>query len=358
MNRIVLYISFLLLPVFSWAQDEDTETSGSCGTSLTWELDGTTIYIRGKGEMSNFTTRYMGDKEILDEEDQTAQLTEKQKAKLRKKLLKAKAKARKAGYTEDDDMNHLIPWYPFNKLVTRIVVEEGVTTIGDNAFKGFKELCRVELPSSITMVGREAFYWCVKLDSISLPNATIIEMGAFSGCYCLKSIEIGRSIEKIEKSAFYQCKGLRRVDYRGTIDEWFVIDFQSENSNPLKYAGKLYVDNKLVTEINIPDTMTMVPPYVCVGMTSLKTLRLHENVVSIGPHCFDGCRALNTVVARPIEAPLLERYAFLNTDIRYVYLYSADAKDSYQSVWGKRYSYYINKLGSDKDKEDVIAEKE
>lgn len=331
---------------------QDNETSGSCGENLTWELSGTTIHISGSGAMTNFTTRYMGPPE--DEVEDVSKLTERQKAKIRKKQFKAKAKAKKKGYI-DDDIEHLIPWYNFNKFVTTIVVDEGVTTIGDNAFKGFKELSTLVLPQSIETIGREAFYWCVKLDSVSLPNATTISLGAFSGCYCLKSVSLGQKITTIEKSAFYQCRGLRKVNYGGSVSDWFVIDFQSENSNPLKYAGKLFIDNQLVTEINVPDTMAVVPAYVCIGMTSLKTLRLHEGVTSIGPHSFDGCRALNTIVARPPEPPLLERYAFLNTDIHYVYLPTADSKDSYQSAWGKRYTYYINKLGQ-KD-EDADNEK-
>jgi len=331
----------LLSHIAIFAQD-DNEKSGTCGNNLTWELIGTTIHISGHGSMTNFTTRYVGPSE--DELEDGQQLSERQKAKLRKKRLRARAKAKKRGMIEDN-FEHLVPWYNYNKIVTNVVVENGVTTIGDNAFKGFRELTTISLPESIDTIGHESFYWCVKLDSVSLPNATTISTGAFSGCYCLKKIDLGRKISTIEKSAFYQCKGLRKVNYSGTINDWFVIDFQSENSNPLKYAGKLYIDNTLVTEINVPDTINIIPPYVCIGMTSLKTLRLHEGVTTIGPHSFDGCRALNTIVARPPEPPLLERYAFLNTDIRFVYLPTADSKDSYQSAWGKRYTYYINKLG-------------
>lgn len=338
--RFFHYILFLtLLPLASFAQDE-LETSGTCGPGLNWALEGTVIRISGSGPMNNFTTRYISDED--EDSEENAALTEKQKAKIRKQKLKERAKMKKkVGYVEDN-MDHLIPWYNFNKFVTGVIVEEGVTTIGDNAFKGFKELTTVQLPSSLEMVGRESFYWCIKLDSIKLTNANIISIGAFSGCYALKSVDLGRNITTIEKSAFYQCKGLRKVNYGGSLDDWFVIDFQSENSNPIKYAGRLYIDNQLVTEVHIPDTMTIVPPYVCMGMTSLKKLYIPEGVVSIGPHCFDGCRALSIVDSRPVEPPFLERYAFLNTDIRKVYIYSNDYKDSYQTAWGKRYSYLVD----------------
>jgi len=358
--RLMLYIVclsfFATISIFA----QESETSGSCGSGLTWELNGTTIHISGMGPMSNFTTRYVGpekneEEESLEEEKQ--QLSKYQLKRQRRKELKARAKAKKSGYIEDN-FDHIIPWYKYNKYVTKVIVDEGVTTIGDNAFKGFEELKKVVLPHSIETIGRESFYWCVKLDTIIAPNANLISIGAFSGCYGLRSVTLGRNLTTIEKSAFYQCKALRSVYYLGTIDDWFVINFHSENSNPLKYAGHLYIDNTEVTEINIPDTMTIIPPYVCMGMLGLQTIRMNESVVKIGYHSFDGCRALNTIVARPIIAPLLEKYAFLNTNIQYVYIPDADSKESYREIWGKRYNYYTNQIKKSEEIENISAELE
>ncbi len=337
--KIVKVIAIaMLLSTTVGAQVATDETSGTCGDNLKWEFDGTTIHISGSGAMTNFTTRYIG-----PQSDQATgnTLTNKEKAKIRKKELTAKSKANSQDNYRQDDLEHLVPWHRFNEFVTTIIVDEGVTTIGDNAFKGFKELSKVVLPRSIEVVGRESFYWCVKLDSIFLPNATIISVGAFSNCYNLKTISLGKNLTTIEQSAFYQCKGLHRVDYNGDVNSWFAIDFKSENSNPLKYAGRLYIDNKLVTEISVPQAISVIPPYVCIGMTSLRTLRLHEGVKKIGPHSFDGCRFLNTIVARSQTPPTLERFAFLNTDIRNVYLSTDRSKEAYQESWGKRYTYKI-----------------
>lgn len=356
--KLLVLISILLTATIAISA-QSRETSGTCGSGLTWELRGTTIYISGMGPMNNFTTRYMGpsNEEGEDGLEEHKELTERQKAKQRKKELKARAKAKKKNQFIEDNFDHVIPWYHLNKYVTQVVVDEGVTTIGDNAFKGFEELKKVILPYSIETIGRESFYWCVKLDTIRVPSANMISIGAFSGCYGLRSVTLGRNLTTIEKSAFYQCKALRSVNYTGTMDDWFVIDFQSENSNPLKYAGHLYIDSLEVTEVNIPDTMTIIPPYVCMGMLGLTTLRMNEQVVKVGFHSFDGCRALNTIVARPIEAPELEKYAFLNTSIKYIYIPDADSKDSYRTNWGKRYNYCVNQLKRN-DEENIEEDKE
>lgn len=355
--RLVFSILFVLSALIDISAQQ-RETSGSCGPDLTWELRGTTIYITGSGPMNNFTTRYVGPDNNEDDEqfqEEQKQLTERQLKKQRRKELKARAKAKKkAGYVEDN-FDHVIPWYHYNKYVTSVVVDEGVTTIGDNAFKGFEELKKVSLPSSIETIGRESFYWCVKLDTIKAPNVNLISIGAFSGCYGMRSVTIGKKLTTIEKSAFYQCKALRSVNYEGTMDDWFVIDFQSENSNPLKYAGHLYIDSVEVTEVNVPDTMTVIRPYVCMGMLGLQTLRMNEGVVKISSHSFDGCRSLNTIVSRPIIAPVLEKYAFLNTNIQYVYIPDLDSKESYKEMWGKRYRYYTNQIKKS-DVEEVQEE--
>ncbi|MCQ2226873.1 MAG: leucine-rich repeat domain-containing protein [Bacteroidales bacterium] len=336
--KMLLLIFLCSMASYVLAQDR----SGSCGDGLTWRMQGSTVIISGNGPMSNFTTRYVGSDDMgdVDEFGEQIELSEKEKAKLRKKELKKKAKARKKGFVEDN-FDHVIPWFDYRSYITQVVVEEGVTSIGDNAFKGFKELKTVILPESLETIGRESFYWCVKLDSIEMPNASTISLGAFSGCNGLKKVSFGRKMATIEKSAFYQCLGLRKVLFNGTTDDWFVIDFQSDNSNPLKYAGHLYIGDSEVTEISTPDTITVIPPYVCVGMVSLNSLTLGEAVVKISSHAFDGCRSLQTIDAKPVVAPQLERYAFLNTTIRSIQVKDEESKDSYRSTWGKRYSYDV-----------------
>lgn len=78
------------------------------------------------------------------------------------------------------------PWARYAKETTKIVVEEGVTTIGNRAFEMFYELETVILPNTIVSIGERAFQYCDALETISIPSSTkTINDGAFAGCYNL-----------------------------------------------------------------------------------------------------------------------------------------------------------------------------
>ena len=73
------------------------------------------------------------------------------------------------------------PWYDFGGDITHILVEEGVTRIGNYAFREFYHLKEVQLPNSLTEIGYEAFASCNNLTKITIPESVaIIEYGAFS----------------------------------------------------------------------------------------------------------------------------------------------------------------------------------
>ena len=75
--------------------------------------------------------------------------------------------------------------------LTLITIPNGVTSIGDSAFSGCKSLTSITIPNSVTSIGKSAFFWCGSLTSITIPNSvTSIGEDAFSGCVSLKSIRI------------------------------------------------------------------------------------------------------------------------------------------------------------------------
>ncbi|MBR5893417.1 MAG: leucine-rich repeat domain-containing protein [Bacteroidaceae bacterium] len=96
--------------------------------------------------------------------------------------------------------------------LTSITIPNSVTTIGVEAFYGCSSLTSIEIPNSVTTIGKYAFYGCSGLTSITIPNSvTTIERQAFSKCTSLTSIEIPNSVTTIGPSAFEGCSGLKKL---------------------------------------------------------------------------------------------------------------------------------------------------
>ncbi|MCD8305203.1 MAG: leucine-rich repeat domain-containing protein, partial [Prevotella sp.] len=87
-----------------------------------------------------------------------------------------------------------------------------VTSIGESAFS-VSSLTSVEIPSSVTSIGSDAFYYCESLTSIEIPSSvTSIGGGAFFYCSSLTSIEIPSSVTSIGSSAFFYCSSLTSIE--------------------------------------------------------------------------------------------------------------------------------------------------
>lgn len=78
------------------------------------------------------------------------------------------------------------PWNEYAEETTKIVVKEGVTTIGERAFEGFYEVETVVIANTVRSIGNRAFQYCESLETTSIPsNCTTIGEGTFAECYNL-----------------------------------------------------------------------------------------------------------------------------------------------------------------------------
>lgn len=94
------------------------------------------------------------------------------------------------------------PWNEYAEETTKIVVEEGVTTIGERAFEGFYEVETVVIANTVRSIGNRAFQYCESLETTSIPsNCTTIGEGAFAGCYNLVT-PYPNNAEVVEEDAF------------------------------------------------------------------------------------------------------------------------------------------------------------
>jgi len=153
-----------------------------------------------------------------------------------------------------------------------------------------------------------AFYECARMGSIVIPdNVMRIGNSVFSYCTSLTTVEIPDSVESIANSAFAYCSSLTSVYYNGTIDDWVQIEFcyslsratttgtPSDGSLLWSSGADLFIDNKLVTEVNIT-TATKINGYAFYNYDNLTSVVIGDSVTSIGYNAFAYCSNLTSVV--------------------------------------------------------------
>ena len=160
--------------------------------------------------------------------------------------------------SEDDTF---APWWSYYSDTKKIVIENGVTSIGDFAFYYFKALESVSIPETVTGIGAIAFWGASELRTVTLPRGlrsigvaafaesgltrvTIpggvrtIEEGAFDSCASLEEVVIEDGVKKIGESAFGGCKWLKTVTIPASVRE--ISDyafFGCPTLNTINYGG-------------------------------------------------------------------------------------------------------------------------
>jgi hypothetical protein len=171
------------------------------------------------------------------------------------------------------------PWMdPFFEYLTTIVIEEGVTTIGNYAFYGFSQLTSVTIPNSVTSIGELAFSYCTNLTSVNLPpDLTHIVMGAFFGCYKLASITLPEKVTSIGELAFYQCYSLTAITIPNSVTSLGKDAFNRCSS---------------LASVTIGSGITSIGQGVFSYCTALASITIPSNITSIGHVAFRGCSSL------------------------------------------------------------------
>ena len=99
-----------------------------------------------------------------------------------------------------------LPWTPYAEQITRIVIEEGVDSIGQMAFYELPNLTEVVLPGSLSEVFGYAFKNCVSMTAINLDNVHFVRQGAFYGCSSLQAVNLPEDAV-VEEWAFSRVPG-------------------------------------------------------------------------------------------------------------------------------------------------------
>lgn len=170
-----------------------------------------------------------------------------------------------------------------------------VTDIDKRAFISNNDLLSVTIPGSVKHVGDYAFAECSKLASVKMGDSVeTIGVHAFSRS-SLVSITFGSKIRTIGKYAFGECFALTQV-YINDLAAWCQIDFKDAQSNPLFYSTHLYLGKKEIRDLVIPDGVTEIKRFAFTRATNLLSLKMNNDVISIGNSAFYQCSSLNSVI--------------------------------------------------------------
>ncbi|MBO7481147.1 MAG: leucine-rich repeat domain-containing protein [Bacteroidales bacterium] len=189
--------------------------------------------------------------------------------------------------------------------LTSVVIPDSVTEIENYAFYCCEGLMEVTIGKSVTTIGIGAFYQCSSLKTVNYNATECMSVGfddeegcnysVFDGCTSLTTINIGANVKSIPESAFWDCENLTDVHYNGNIAGWCKIFFGDLHSNPLSKAHNLYINNELVTDLVIPNTVTEIKDFAFSYATGLKSVKFPDSIKSIGWSAFLGCTGLTTL---------------------------------------------------------------
>ena len=108
------------------------------------------------------------------------------------------------------------PWTKYSP--TKIVIQEGITGVGSEAFSGMTSIASVSIPSSVKYIGEYAFHNCSSLQQITIPNSiSKINSSTFENCTSLTSITIPDSVTLIDEYAFNRCSSLQNVTIPASV---------------------------------------------------------------------------------------------------------------------------------------------
>ena len=99
-----------------------------------------------------------------------------------------------------------------SKKFASVVIPEGVTTLGKNAFRANRSLTQLTLPSTISVIGQGAFSMCESLVDVVIPEGvTQISTDAFNDCESLVNVTLPKSLKTIGSNAFADCTSLTTI---------------------------------------------------------------------------------------------------------------------------------------------------
>lgn len=203
-----------------------------------------------------------------------------------------------------DYSSSTVPWNAQKSKITSVVIENGVTSIGNYAFEDCSALKMLDIPQSVTEIGSKAFRACSALTSLALPE-TVNRIGntAFQGCSNLETINIPSGVKLIEKDTFHGCEKLNDVTIPAGVtligNSAFKACKTFRNINIPKGVTKIdyfaFEDCTQLETVGIPSTATNIRNFAFRNCPKLKSFVFPSGTTQIQPGVLSGCKNLESV---------------------------------------------------------------
>ena len=265
------------------------------------------------------------------------------------------------------------PWRSYRAYITTVVIENGITNIGDYAFYTMQNITEIRVPDSVTSMGAYAFAECIKLKSVNVPdsvasigekafdktkiyytmsawdngyvlyvdNALVMTKGVMKGSYTARE---GTTV--IADSAFSRQEEITEILLPDTVigigKEAFYACYALTSVN-IPYGVKSIGDRTFVkcaiTDISIPDTVTEIGEGAFGDCSELTEMIVPDSVTSIGSGAFSGCSSLEKMTLPFAGRIYFDEYGNPSYDpLGYVFGTSQDRDDEIEVDQFRYYS--------------------
>lgn len=177
-----------------------------------------------------------------------------------------------------------------NGRCTQVILQEGITKIGEASFDDCNYLTELHLPTTLKSVGYLAFGECM-FASLTLPEGLeFLGNLAFYRCSNLQELYIPASVTMIEDNLCYQCTSLKKIEVSPANPNYVSKDYVLFTKDMTQLM--IYPSSKEDTEYKMPNTVTRIESGAFGYAKSLTNITLSNNLQTLGEDVFDLCEML------------------------------------------------------------------
>lgn len=191
--------------------------------------------------------------------------------------------------------------------IQKVIINEGITQIEDDTFLGYWTINEISLPEGLESIGDRAFGECTALKSVTIPGTVkklgnTVGSGPFEQCTSLESVVIEEGVPYIGYQAFTGCSNLTNISIPSSVTSIGGQAFQQCTNlasvtlpEGLNYLGGSAFLYQGITQIDIPDGVTVIETSVFDCCDKLETVQMGDSVTQIKDYAFRQCTGLKQI---------------------------------------------------------------